>query len=60
MAKIEKLKYDENRFKLCTTAVIEEMIAKINEIIDVVNQPKHKGKKEKGKRADMTGEKEDE
>lgn len=57
MAKIEKMEYDENRVKMYGIAdVIEEIIAKINEIIEVANQPKSKGKKEKGKRVDVKGE----
>ncbi|GAH24939.1 unnamed protein product [marine sediment metagenome] len=53
MAKIEKLEYDEKMFRNSPADVIEEMIAKTNEIIDVVNQPKRKDKKEKGKRVDV-------
>ena len=44
MAKIEKIEYDENRFKMHTADVIKEMIAKTNEIIDVVSKDEKRGK----------------
>lgn len=44
MKRIEKLKHDENRFKMYTASVIKEMIDKTNELIEVVNE-KEKVKK---------------
>lgn len=55
MTKINKLEYDENRVKMYGPAdVIKEMMAKVNEIIDMVNKGEKRGK-EKGKRADTKG-----
>ena len=57
MIKIEKMEYDENRVKMYSLAdVIKEMIAKMNEIIDVVNSPRRKDKKEKEKLVVVKGE----
>jgi hypothetical protein len=56
MTKINKLEYDENRVKMYGPGdVIKEMMAKVNEIIDVVNKGE-KREKEKMKRADTRGE----
>ena len=46
MSKIEKLEYDENRVKMHGPAdVIKEMIAKMNEIIDVVSKKEREREK---------------
>ena len=56
MAKVEKMEYDENPVKMYgPVEVIKETIAKMNEIIDVVNPPKSKGKKEKETQAGAKG-----
>lgn len=55
MTKINKLEYDENRVKMYGPAdVIKEMMATVNEIIDMVNKGEMRGK-ENGKRADTKG-----